>query len=417
MDAEAQPPAILNPWTAIWWKPQAAINAVVQRAGRSYTLVLAALMGVATAIGVAALITDLHWFAVVAVAFVVGPFAGLLALYVDGALLSWIGRPLGGSASQSKLRTAIAWAALPNIAALLIMLGGIAVYHQAFLRANAAPGGIKDPVLMIVIVVLVALQLWGLFLKIRTVGAVQRFGAVRSAANVAAALLLPLAVALAFRTFLFQPFSIPASSMEPALRVGDYMFVDKRSYGWSRYSFPFDAGFEGRIGAAAPLRGDIIVFKLPSDLKIDYVKRVIGLPGDEVAMQHGVLHINGTPIPKLRVGDFTSNAQAGSDEVVPVFEETLPDGRKYTVLDIEPDGPFDNIEPVRVAPGHYFVLGDNRDNSMDSRSQRQVGFVPIENILGRVSLIYFSADAPRDTEFLASAFANIRWPRMFHTPQ
>jgi signal peptidase I len=417
MDAEAQPPAILNPWTAIWWKPQAAINAVVQRAGRSYTLVLAALMGVATAIGVAALIPNLHWFAVVTVAVLIGPFAGLLALYVDGALLSWIGRPLGGSASQSKLRTAIAWAAVPNIAALLIVLGGIAVYKQDFLRAFAVPDGVDDPVLLSVAVIAGLFPLWAVFLRIRTVGAVQRFGVIRATANVAASLLTMLMVAAAIRIFLFQPFSVPSISMEPALRVGDNFYADKRSYGWSRYSFPFDAGFEGRLGAAAPLRGDIVVFKLPSDPKSDYIKRVIGLPGDEILMQHGVLHINGTPVPKRSIGDVTVQTGDGRTHTIPSFEETLPEGRKIIVLDMEPDGPFDSVGPFKVAPGHYFMMGDNRDNSMDSRSIEQVGLIPAENIFARASFVYFSTEELGDTNSSAHAFDNIRWDRLLTVPK
>lgn len=417
MDAEAQPVAIVNPWTAIWWKPQAAINAVVQRAGKSYTLMLAALMGIATLIGFAALIPNLHWFAVVVFAFLVGPLAGLLALYVDGAVLSWIGRPLGGSASQRTLRTAIAWAAVPNIAALLIMLGGIAVFRQDFLLAFAAPDGVDNPVLLTVAVVAALLPLWGVFLRIRTVGAVQRFGILRATASVAASILAILAVAAAIRIFLFQPFSVPSSSMEPTLRIGDNFFADKRSYGLSRYSFPFDAGFNGRLGAAAPQRGDIVVFKLPTDRKVDYVKRVIGLPGDEILVQHGVVQINGTPVPKRPMGDVTVDTGDGRAYTIPSFEETLPEGRKIVVVEMEPDGAYDNVGPFKVASGHYFVMGDNRDNSMDSRSAEQVGMIPAENIFARASIIYFSNGELRDTTSPVHAFDNIRWDRLLTTPK
>ncbi|MGE0022597.1 MAG: signal peptidase I [Hyphomicrobium sp.] len=417
MEPNAQPSETLNPWTAIWWKPQAAIDAVVRREGRSYTLVLAALMGSATVIGGVALVPNLHWFAVVAFAILVGPLAGLIALYVDGVLLSWVGRALGGRASQSTLRTAIAWSALPSIAALLIVLGAIAISKQNFLRAYAAPDSVDDPVLFSVVLIAGLLPLWAIFLRIRTVGAVQRFGVVRATANVAASLLVILAVAAAIRTLLFQPFSVPSTSMEPAIRFGDNFYADKRSYGLSRYSFPLDAGFEGRFGAAAPLRGDIVVFKLPSDRKVDYIKRVIGLPGDEVLMKHGVLYINGTPVPKRPMGDVTVETGNGRAYTVPSFEETLPEGRKFVVLEVESDGPFDNVGPFKVEAGHYFVMGDNRDNSSDSRSIDQVGLVPADNIFARVSIVYFSAGELRDPTSPAHAFDNIRWDRMLVTPK
>lgn len=417
MQPEAQPSGTLNPWTAMWWKPQAAINAVVHREGRSHTLVLAALMGVATVIGAVAPIPNLHWFAVITFAILVGPLAGLIALYIDGALLSWVGRALGGRASQSTLRTAIAWSALPSIAALLIVLAAIAVFGQEFLGAFAAPDGVDDPVLFSVALVAGLLPLWAIFLRIRTVGAVQHFGVIRATATVAASLLVMLAVTLGIRIFLLQPFSIASSSMEPALHIGEHVFANKRSYGLSRHSFPFDAGFEGRLGAAAPLRGDIVVFKLGSDPKLDYIKRVIGLPGDEILMQRGVLHINGTPVPKLRVGDVTLQNGYGPTQTVPAFEETLPEGRKIIVLDTDPNGPFDNSGPFRVGPGHYFVMGDNRDNSMDSRSMEQVGLVPADNIFARVSIVYFSTGELRDTRSLAHAFENIRWDRLLTVPK
>jgi signal peptidase I len=420
MDAEAQPPATLNSWTAIWWKPQAAIDAVVHREGKSHTLVLAALAGVATVMGFAALNPSLHWFAVVTVALLAGPLAGLLALYIDGALLSWIGRPLGGRASPSTLRTAIAWASMPSILALLIMLGAIAVYKQEFLRAFAALDRVDDPVLVSVALIAGLLPLWAIFLKIRTVGAVQRFGFVRAAVSVVASLLVMLTVAAAIRIFLFQPFSIPSSSMEPTLRIGDYIFTDKRSYGLSRYSFPFDAGFEARFGAASPLRGDIVVFKLPSDRKFDYIKRVIGLPGDEIQMKSGILYINGRPTPKVYKDEFTNKEcdqyfRHCRNVVYKRYVETLPEGLTYTVLDLEPEGDFDNTDVFKVAPGHFFVMGDNRDNSADSRSQ--VGLIPAENIFARVSVVYFSTGDLRDTSSPAHAFDNIRWDRLFTTPK
>ncbi|WP_139247952.1 signal peptidase I [Hyphomicrobium sp. CS1GBMeth3] len=407
----------LTAWYSIWWRPQATIKALLRRDVRTTTLILAALAGIATTIGIGSMAPNLHWFALTTGAVLIGSVFGLLALYVEGALLAWTGRPLGGRASQSALRMAIAWAELPNVAALLIILATFAVFHQEFLRAYARVSGLGSPILDAVIVVLALLSLWAILLRVRTVGAVQQFGLVRSVTNVAAVLLMMAAAALSIRTFLFQPFVISAGSMEPALRIGDYVFVDKRSYGYSRYSFPIDARFEGRLGGKAPARGDLIVFKLPSDPRIDYVKRIIGLPGDEILMEGGVLHLNGKPVPKQRSADFASSSWHGANDTILAFEESLPEGKTITVLDSEPDGPFDTAGPFRVPAGHYFVMGDNRDNSVDSRDPQQVALIPADLVVGRVSLIYFSADEPRETESIANAFANIRWSRMFLAPE
>ncbi|MEE9547301.1 MAG: signal peptidase I, partial [Hyphomicrobium sp.] len=177
-----------------------------------------------------------------------------------------------------------------------------------------------------------------------------------------------LAIAMLVRTFLYQPFNIPSGSMKETLLVGDYLFVSKLSYGYSRYSFYNLIPFSGRIFAAEPERGDVVVFKLPRDNSTDYIKRVIGLPGDEIAMSNGVLSINGKEIPKRRTGNFVMEENGGPSRKVPAFEETLPNGVTYTVLDADKNGPFDNVGPYKVPEGHYFMMGDNRDNSTDSRA-------------------------------------------------
>jgi len=201
--------------------------------------------------------------------------------------------------------------------------------------------------------------------------------------------------------------------------VGDYLFVSKLSYGYSRYSFPFGINlFSGRIFAAEPRRGDVVVFKLPRDNSTDYIKRVIGLPGDEIRVKNGVLSIDGKAIPKVRNGEFVTREDDGFERRVPTFEETLPNGVKYTVLDSEPHGPFDNVGPYEVPPGHYFMMGDNRDNSTDSRALWGVGYVPFENLVGRAEIIFFSAavdepDALRWTSPWTWPF-DIRWSRFFN---
>lgn len=198
-----------------------------------------------------------------------------------------------------------------------------------------------------------------------------------------------LLLALLIRSFLFQPFSIPSGSMMPTLLVGDYLFVSKYAYGYSRYSFPFSPDlFSGRIWSSDPKRGDIAVFRLPRNPKIDYIKRVIGLPGDRVQMISGVLHINGTAVQRERAGGFRPEDSYDTGSEIPVYRETLPNGVSYETLDQVPNSIGDNTREFLVPDGHYFMMGDNRDNSADSRFD--VGFVPLENFVGRAEMIFFS---------------------------
>jgi signal peptidase I len=227
-----------------------------------------------------------------------------------------------------------------------------------------------------------------------------------------------LLLALVVRVFFYQPFNIPSGSMKSTLLVGDYLFVSKLSYGYSKYSFPFSLDlFEGRIFASMPKRGDVAVFKLPRDNSTDFIKRVIGLPGDEIQMRGGVLYINGKAVPKQRVDDFVYHDEDGKEVHVPRFEETLPNGVKYRVLDAEPDGAFDNTAVYKVPAGHYFMMGDNRDNSTDSRASWGVGYVPFENFVGRAEIIFFSAavDEPHVFGMLRPWTwpGGIRWSRFF----
>ena len=197
-----------------------------------------------------------------------------------------------------------------------------------------------------------------------------------------------LLLAVVLRTFLYQPFSIPSGSMKPTLLVGDYLFVSKFSYGYSRYSLPFAPDlFDGRIWATEPKRGDIAVFKYPPNTNIDYIKRVIGLPGDKIQMFGGVLYLNGKPVKRERAPENYIDDETGLGPV-PVFIETLPNGVSYRTLDINPQSLGDDTQVFEVPEGHYFMMGDNRDNSADSRFE--VGFVPFENFVGRASVIFFS---------------------------
>lgn len=199
-----------------------------------------------------------------------------------------------------------------------------------------------------------------------------------------------LLIAGVIRSFLFQPFNIPSGSMENTLLVGDYLFVSKAAYGYSRYSFPFAfLPFSGRFLAGTPTRGDVVVFKFPGDNATDYIKRLVGLPGDRVQMMNGVLYINDQAVPKVKIEDYIEDT-GGFEHRVPQYRETLPGGVSYTVLDRDEQGALDDTQVFVVPEGHYFMMGDNRDNSADSRAD--VGYVPFENFVGKAEVIFFSTD-------------------------
>ncbi len=223
-----------------------------------------------------------------------------------------------------------------------------------------------------------------------------------------------LILALIVRVFLFQPFNIPSGSMIPTLLIGDYLFVSKYSYGYSRYSFPFGFDlFSGRIWAAEPARGDVVVFKLPRDNETDYIKRVIGLPGDEIQMLHGVLQINGTPVEKVKVDDFVVTKPNGRERSFERYRETLPNGVFYPVLDLVKDSVGDNTELYKVPEDHFFMMGDNRDNSTDSRFLSEVGFVPFTNFVGKAQVIFFSIDEDSSFWEFWRWPSDVRWDRIF----
>ncbi|NEU94531.1 signal peptidase I [Bradyrhizobium uaiense] len=226
-----------------------------------------------------------------------------------------------------------------------------------------------------------------------------------------------LLIALVIRTFLFQPFNIPSGSMKATLLVGDYLFVSKYSYGYSHYSIPFSPNiFSGRIFGSEPNRGDIVVFRLPRDDSTDYIKRVIGLPGDRIEVRNGLLYINDEPIKRERLSDFVGEDPCGSADAtarVKRWKETLPNGVSYESLDCTDNSYMDNTIVYTVPPGNYFMMGDNRDNSTDSRFLSQVGYVPFENIIGRAQMIFFSiAEGEQAWMIWRWPFA-VRWNRLF----
>ncbi len=200
-------------------------------------------------------------------------------------------------------------------------------------------------------------------------------------------------LAMIFRSFVFEPFHIPSGSMRSTLLEGDYLFVSKFSYGYSRYSFPLGLPiFGGRVLDTKPERGDVIVFRHPKNPRIDYIKRLVAFPGEAVRVRDGILYINAKPVPRVRIDDYEGDSP-GEDGVyrrVAQYIETLPNGRSYRVLDQTKFGEVDFTGEYTVPEGHYFFMGDNRDNSIDSRYVSQVGFVPEEHLIGRAEIILFS---------------------------
>jgi signal peptidase I len=234
----------------------------------------------------------------------------------------------------------------------------------------------------------------------------------------AALIMVFVLVFLVLRSFIFQPFTIPSASDEPNFLQGDYIIVSKWSYGWSKHSFPFSPPlFSGRVFFNAPQRGDVVVFKLPRALdgRVDYIKRLVGLPGDRIQVKNGVVYINGKPIPRTQLAPGMGDVQAGYAPVQR-YMETASNGRRYIVQQDGQDGPADNTGVYVVPPHCYFMMGDNRDNSLDSRfdpvmpagasgpatcgwdasvnqylpAEPGVGFVPEENLVGKAVLVLFS---------------------------
>ncbi|TDQ82534.1 signal peptidase I [Dongia mobilis] len=236
-------------------------------------------------------------------------------------------------------------------------------------------------------------------------------------------------IAVGIRTFAYEPFSIPSSSMVPTLLIGDYLFVSKTAFGYSRYSFPWGlVPFEGRIWSDLPERGEVVVFRPPGEPQTDFIKRVIGLPGDRIQVREGLLYINGAPVKRERIEDFVSDEGVYGGKAAQ-YIETLPDGTSHRIIERSGDnGQYDNTPTYVVPEGHYFMMGDNRDASNDSRAFRvglgtddeitdqrdlgTVGFVPLENLIGPAKILFWSYDDNFELTNPLTWVTALRWRRL-----
>ena len=224
-----------------------------------------------------------------------------------------------------------------------------------------------------------------------------------------------LLIALVFRTFIYQPFSIPTASMQSSLMIGDYFLASKFAWGYGRYSFPFGiVPMTGRVFGGLPERGDIAVF-FNAPTGEEYVKRVIGLPGDTIQVTDGILNINGTPVERELIGQGTDKDSSGYTVPVTLYTETLPNGVTHTIQEIADNGPLDNTGEYHVPEGHYFMMGDNRDRSQDSRVLSAVGYVPVTNLIGKAEARFFSIVDDIPPWQLWRWWGNVRLDRMFQS--
>ena len=223
-------------------------------------------------------------------------------------------------------------------------------------------------------------------------------------------------IALLIRSFIFEPFNIPSGSMKPNLLVGDFIFVSKYSYGFSKHSLPFSIPLiPGKIFSNTPERGDVVVFKNPENNRTDYIKRVIGLPGDKIEIKNGIIFINGSEILRKKLSDFIDTDNNTSNKRVRMYNEYFFN-KEINILDITDNGIADNTQLFNVPENHFFVMGDNRDNSQDSRFISTVGFIPYENLVGKAQFIFFSLENARFLQIWKWP-NSIRYERIFQKIQ
>lgn len=377
------------PFISVCFRPRATIAAIIASSPRWQVWLLAGLGGVFNVGGYLinpAVLSDLR---VAAACLLIGAVIGVVNIYVTAFIVAWLGRRMGSFAGVADVRTVLAWGLAPCIIAI-----GLTITLYAGGQALAeAP---KSLLTLVSGLLLGAGGLWTAVITLLMLSRIQALAWWRVlVVYLGGAVLIPLLVAMAIRTVVFQPFNLPSGSMSPTLLRGDYVFVSKYAYGYSRYSLPFaPPGLDGRIFPADPQLGDLVVFALPKQNATSYIKRVVGRAGDRVQIKAGELYINGVVVTREPLPDFYGDELCGPGTgPVRQWRETLPNGASYNTLDCVKNGFYDETIEYRVPPGHVFVLGDNRDNSSDSRVLATFGYIPLGNIFGRVGMIFFSLAA------------------------
>jgi signal peptidase I len=356
---------------SVWLNPRDTIERIIAtQPGRGVLLLasLGGLTGIAGQLIAFGVTSELLDWRVVLGAALVGSLIGIANLYVVAFLAAWMERKMGSRASASEMRDVLAWSLTPAILGLGVVVTIVVGLHVVG-RDAAATSRLGSGLLAVVLGVS---SIWSMIIALLMLSRVLRFGFWRTVTvYLICAFLLPFLMAFGIRTFLLQPFNIPSHAMMPTLLEGDYFFVSKFSYGYSRFSLPFaPEAWSGRILATDPKPGDVVVFALPRDNSATYIKRVIGLPGDRIQMKEGLLHINGRAVERERLPDYIGDEPCGpSVKPVKHWRETLPNGVSHETLDCVDNGFYDNTVEYTVPPGHVFAMGDNCDNSTDSRVQ------------------------------------------------
>jgi signal peptidase I len=397
IEEAAAPSARLKPWLSALYRPRDTIRQTAGSTSAPMFLALCAVIGTSQVLSaLTGPIKDLRDWQQIVPLVLTAAVMSLIGLFVTAAIARFAGRLMGGISSGAQVRAALAWGAVPlawaTAVSVLLLIPQGQTGSAILLHAAAVLLGVA--------------AIWSFVVTVAMLMEVQKLSALRAfLCYSGATLFLMVAIASPIRIFLWQPFNIPSGGSIPTLIIGDNFFASKYAYGYSRYSFPFGLNlFSGRIFYSQPERGDVVVFKTPADNSTDFVKRLVGLPGDRIQMIAGVLNINGEPVKRERAGDQLEQTKCGV-QPVHVYRETLPGGRSYLTQKLSETCKFylfaakDDTEVFVVPARAYFMIGDNRDDSADSRFRlgEGVGYVPEDNLVGRAEIIFLSVSKEGDS--------------------